>query len=149
MPCVASASGSCESVMLLRLATSSSAALSVSSETLMPAWSARCSWISCSTSRSSTCWRSTFCGGSSSFCSRSRSLTASTLRVQIAVEHHAVVDDRDHAIEQLALGGELAGLRLARPGAQRPAARQASDPRAEVMNPSHVADLYQTPLSGP
>src|SRR5207302_1341397 len=44
-----------------------------SSDTLMPARLARCIWISCSTSRSSTCWRSTFCAGSSSFCWRSRS----------------------------------------------------------------------------
>jgi hypothetical protein len=58
--------------MLLFLATSLSALLSVSSETLMPARLARCICSSCSTRRSSTWRRRTFCGGRSSFCSRRR-----------------------------------------------------------------------------
>ena len=34
------------------------------------------------------------------------------LGVQVAVEHDPVVDDRDHPIQQLPLGGQFAGLRM-------------------------------------
>src|SRR2546430_1299775 len=36
------------------------------------------------------------------------------LRVELAVEHDAVIDDGRHAVEQFTLGGQLAGLRLRR-----------------------------------
>ncbi len=100
MPCWASASGSCDSGMLLRWATSLRALFSASSGTLRPARVARCAWISCRTRRSSTCWRSTFCGGSSSFWARSRSLMAGHLVIELAVEHHPVVHHGGDAIEQ-------------------------------------------------
>jgi len=78
MPCCESASGSCDRGMLLRCATSCRALFSASSGTFSPARLARWAWISCSTSRSSTCWRRTFCGGSSSFWARSRSPIVAT-----------------------------------------------------------------------
>ena len=62
MPCEASASGRSASLMLFCVATSLSALFSVSSETLMPARLARWICSSCSTRRSSTCCRITFCG---------------------------------------------------------------------------------------
>ena len=51
------------------------------------------------------------------------------LRVQVAVEHDPVVDDRDHPIEQGALRGELAGLGMRELCAQG-AARAAPSVRA-------------------
>ena len=36
------------------------------------------------------------------------------LRLELAVEHDAVIHDRCHAVEQLTLGGQLAGLRVRR-----------------------------------
>ena len=38
------------------------------------------------------------------------------LGVELALEHHAVVDDRRYAVEQLAAGCELARLRARLPG---------------------------------
>ena len=105
--------------MLLRLATSSSAPFSISSETWMPRRSARCSWISSTTRRSRTCWRSTLRGGSSVFCWRRRSDDLVGLLLELADEHDAVVDDGGDAVEQHAAAGELAGLGERRAAGER------------------------------
>ncbi len=62
--------------MLLRLAMSSSAELTWSSEIAMPSRSACSSSIRCRIRRSSTCLRSTLSGGSAMFCACSRLVTS-------------------------------------------------------------------------
>ena len=73
MPWRSSAIGISSKGMLFRLATSRSASFSISSETWTPSRVARCTWISCSTRRSSTCCRMTSAGGACPPWSRSRS----------------------------------------------------------------------------
>ncbi len=66
------------------------------------------------------------------------------LGVQITVEHHAVVYDRHYPIEQLAAGGELAGLRL---HARRHAEGGHAKRRARLrpgQNPPHRAPFSFT-----
>ena len=101
----------------------------------MPARLARCICSSCSTRRSSTCLRSTFCGGSSSFCSRRRSHDDDHLLVEFALQHHAFVDGGGDAVEQHTGARGLArlGVGALRQRAQRRATGRPREKTFKIM----------------
>ena len=105
-------------------ATSRSASFSISSGTCTPSRPARWTWISCRIRRSSTCWRMTSAGGSCEPWPRSRSAISAICVVELALQHDALVDDRDHAVERDAARGHVARLGAGGAGRQQQRAQQ-------------------------
>src|SRR5260221_7718061 len=111
---------------------SCSAALICSSETLMPARSARCSWMVSSTSRSSTCSRTSCSAGKATFCPQSLGHGLHFV-VELALQRRPIVDDRDDTIDRGAVAGVNARGGLCR---GRGRERRGADAQAEGGQPT-------------
>ena len=116
---------------LVALAISCRAPFNCSSEMVRPTCLARCAWISCRISRSSTCCLQHALRGQLDLLFLQPLGHRVHLRVQLALQHQAVVDDGRNAVEQLAVDADIAGLRT---GGRRPRA-------AAMRSPQRTATL--------